>query len=293
MLTCAFYFVGCCFLFSVSCAAVFRCCRGLLRYRYSSQPDGGSTPAQSYKSYCESFTPDNDHSADQANNLGMCHTLRAAGIMTLVCGILSCIGSALLCLYGLALLGGHTTIAKRGVWAWRVNGFANMLSLAAFCYWIASAHVVINWLIVNGNLWVGPSYFCFLCGWICDFILLLFMRRAIASTPNPAQGEFVVVQPTPYAILPGQGAGIYVAAQPNAPYQQQQAPQFQQGYGAAGYQQPAPYQPAPFQPQPAYAPGSAATPVYPQIVQQQQYQQQPGAGQQQQQRSQRPEGQTY
>ena len=263
---------------------------GLLQYRYANLPAGYSAPTHvSYKTFCESFTPDNDHTADQANNLGTCHTLRAAGIMALVTGILACVGSAIMCLYGLALLGGHTTIVKRGVWAWRVAGFSNMFSLAAFCYWIASAHVVINWLIDSGDLWVGPSYFCFFCGWLVDFVLLLFMRRAIASTPNPLQGEFVVVQPAPYAVL-GSGAGVYVpqgAPYAQQPYAPQQPYAQQQGYGA--YQQSAPYQP-----QPAYAPGSTATPVYPQIVQQQQqYQQQPGAGQQQPQRSQRSEGQTY
>lgn len=138
-------------------------CRGLLKLHFTqpmSFPVGPSGPQTSlnYADFCKLFDDqpgDPNPDPSNANSRAMCRTLRVAGIMCLVMGIVSVLCTAITALYGLFLLARQTTVQSKGVFGWRIAGFANMASIACFCYWIASAHVIVMHNIndANGDIW--------------------------------------------------------------------------------------------------------------------------------------------
>lgn len=224
---------------------------GVLSVR--SELDGYGSTTVSYASLC-------DAASDSDNGPGMCRTLRAAGIMTLIGGVLSATASACFILLALAAALRRGALARHGVSMWRLQGLAHLGSMLSVCVWIASAHVVIRYS--DERSVVGASWFMFIAAWIVDLVLLVVIRRAVISTPAQQQ---------PYQNLAAAPAPVVAyAPYPAGPVGQQQQ---QMAYAAPVYGAPAPQQQQPQQlqqqqayvypPQLAHAMPPAYTPPQP------------------------------
>ena len=182
---------------------------GLLRLRIVVPDAPESSTDTSYLSLCQQYQSQNDPNMpdpDQANNLGMCYTLRAAGVMCLLTGVLSVVFSTPLLIFCVGFVSRRTSLGYNGIRAWRCAGFAHAFSLCCFGFWILSAHGVIHHL-QDGGVHVGPSYALMLVGWIFDLALLIFVRRAISWTQNPEITEGGVGGTQSYGVLSASGGG--------------------------------------------------------------------------------------
>lgn len=206
---------------------------GLLRLRIVVPHVPDASSSNSYLWLCQQYQSQNDQNMpdpDQANNLGMCYTMRAAGVMGLLTGILSVMFTTPLLIYCAAFVSGRTSIGRNGISAWRCAGLAHAFSLCCFGFWILSAHVVIHHA-QDGAVNVGPSYALMLVAWILDLLLLVFVRRAISWSQNPeltdgAAGGAGGTQS--YGVLSASGGDAHypLPSYPDA------APAYQAGYQA-------------------------------------------------------------
>lgn len=195
---------------------------GCMRVRWSEVPVGETDDgSSSYAEFCDAMRDAADPTdADSANNLKMCRTLQAAAGLTLLSCCISLLLSVATTLYGLWLLAGETSVARRGVAGWRIVAFAQLCGLSCCVYWLLSAHLLIVHLTPHGPASLGVSFPMMVSAWILDLILLVHSNQAVGFTPAPLaasafadaagrpgvfRGSVVVEQPIPYAMLEADG----------------------------------------------------------------------------------------
>jgi hypothetical protein len=200
----------------------------------------------SYASMCKHLS---------GGTLTKCNTVRASGILTLICGIVSCVSSLLYLCVALGARRSLEAFGARVLRLWRWGYRAHLSTSSAYIYWICGAYLIFAFDNKGSNVSLGASWWIFLAAMIFDQIILSMAVQAVRGTPADLGAPLVY-------------AGVQ---QPAVAYQPQQIPyavpvqQAPQAYFPPQQQQPLPpYQPLPsYQPQPGY-PAQQQQPYYPQ-----------------------------
>jgi hypothetical protein len=213
---------------------------GLFQMRH--EADGRPTTTTTYASRCRQPAMETEPHA-----LSVCRSLRAAGVMTFLTVLFSLVASMLLIVLALRSCG-NAGLQTQGVRLWRWSGLAQTGSFFACLFWLVSAHTILHWQDGAG---ISQSWVLVLVSWLFELVLLIFMRRLVASVPEVpgARAQYdedrsgdLVPSAHPDGSSSGGGAGPYgqlphgtgdahyvVGASDTAPQQQQQQPP-QQGF---------------------------------------------------------------
>jgi hypothetical protein len=170
-------------------------------YQSRTTADGQSEVTQKYSDRCQT-APFNT-----GGELTMCRTLRVAGAFTLIAAIWSIVASFVYMFFDFQRGG----MAVHGVTLWRLSGLMQMGSLGSYWFWLISAHRVIY--DDDSQATVSASFILFLVSWIVELGLLVFLRRAVASTAPTGHGGILgviasqPVSPSVYSRMPAESHG--------------------------------------------------------------------------------------